>query len=299
MITISPRYLKSKDARAYHPTCCIAAPKSIPELTGYVLRISLDYVRDVDEGIWLEHGNEWDKTQRAWRYMFEKEVKTPRHPSKRYRYTEDEVFIAYESDKSPTFVARMNKRIATFTKGSGKLVRAQYTESYDRISYRAASWLIIPNGSAWAYELDYDPMRDIGKRRISADGFQILESYDFDDIAVLHADEYKERLQQLLAEQNRLCELKPYRGDIDKKETIAQTIANDFYRRIPSEVRNEYEGYHQDAVHALLERFRCLAGQMERECINAIRNYQNEKLKPIEDEIKNLIGIEIGNGAEN
>ena len=45
--------------------------------------------------------------------------------------------------------------------------------------------------------------------------------------------------------------------------------------------------------------FRCLAGQMERECINAIRNYQNEKLKPIEDEIKNLIGIEIGNGAEN
>ena len=85
-------------------------------------------------------------------------------------------------------------------------------------------------------------MRDIGKRRISADGFQILESYDFDDIAVLHADEYKERLQQLLAEQNRLCELKPYRGDIDKKETIAQTIANDFYRRIPSEVRNEYEG---------------------------------------------------------
>lgn len=291
MITIPAEYLHSKDKNAFRPTCSIAAPKSVPELAGYILRIPLEYVGEDEGDILLWHGNEWNKEQQVWQFMFEREDKIPGHPAKRYRYTEEEVYIAYQQDKNPLFTTQMEKRKAALAGGAGRLVRAQYIEKRNGLSHRIRKWYVIPQKSAWAYPLDYDSLTDNGRKRVRTAGFVILEAYDMPDIAILRMN--SEQVQQALSELNNLRNLEPggvYDNLLSAEPTaIPQYVFGKVYKSIPSEVREHLDPTREATLKDELNQ---LALQMESLCWDAIRQYQAEHIPPVIEKLKELIGIE-------
>ena len=109
-VRIPKKYLKGADDAALWPLYIIGAPASVPELSGYVMKVMQDYTRITDNALLILYGNEWNKKKQQRFYMFEKENKIPGHPSKRYRYTEDEVVRLYGKAESATFDERVEKK---------------------------------------------------------------------------------------------------------------------------------------------------------------------------------------------
>lgn len=127
-MTIPKKYLKAKEDKKFCSTYIITAPENVQEFTGYVMKIMQDYTSITDNSITFRQGNEWNKKKQQSFYMFEKEVKIPGHPSKRYRYTEEELVKLYGNALSPTFEKRLEKRKQIFEKGPGRLLRTSYTD---------------------------------------------------------------------------------------------------------------------------------------------------------------------------
>lgn len=95
----------------------IAAPDNVSELAGYIMKVLPDNITINCDNIIIDNGNEWSRKSKQYLYMFEKEIKTPGHPSKRYRYTEDEMIRMYGSAISPTFEKRLKKKKTCYLPG--------------------------------------------------------------------------------------------------------------------------------------------------------------------------------------
>lgn len=202
-ITISIKYYKG-GVDGFRPFYNIAPPENVPELCGYVMRMPADRAKITDKCVVIFQGNEWDPKSREHLFMFEKEEKTPGHPSKRYRYHEAEVFIMYGNASSPTFGERLEKRIRIFSEGSGKLVRATFRqyEHQHHMKRECAGWFLSPDADPkWVYSFDYDPLQNRGKHNRNAVGFSVLEEYAVDMAAV---QRHKDRIKELLGELDRI-----------------------------------------------------------------------------------------------
>lgn len=157
-VKIPKKYLKKKEDGVF-PAYIIDAPKNTPELSGYVLKISQDVVKITDTSLILTNGNEWDKKNRVCRFMFEKEEKIKGHPSKRYRYTEEEMIILYGCAESPDFEKRLRERITKSQSGPGRLIRATYSDYEDHEIKSSTDWMIVSEtNQKWVYEFEYDPL---------------------------------------------------------------------------------------------------------------------------------------------
>ena len=98
----------------------------------------------------------------------------------------------------------------------------------------------------WAYPLNYDPLRDQGKRNRNAKGFEILEKYDISDISIIRNNE---KLMQLLANLdhirglglkiNEYAWIFPKRGKTITPSSFLESIAFSTYNAIPEEIRYE------------------------------------------------------------
>lgn len=305
---ISSNYYKTTQETYMCTYIIISPPSNIPELSGYIMKINkeLIIINNNKNLIHIDHGNEWDKTYKHYVYMFEKEEKIKGHPSKRYRYSEDELFTMYGCDKSNSFVERFNKREKTFKSGSGSLIRCKYTDFNKRGGLNSKiTWLIAPDSDKkWAYEFNYDPLRDMGKHNKDGKGFELLESYHINNISIL--SENKQILCDLLYKIDSIRELKLNSNDLacyyDRSgkpiyaASAAESIAYTMYEMLPRKLTiDKYYGhlhgtsFGEEIVKKLVE----VGKEMENLCQDAIAKYKKENIHDIALEIKKITGIVI------
>lgn len=309
-VTIPRKYFKGRDDNAIWPVYIIAAPENVPELDGYVMKSMQDFTNITNNSIIFLQGNEWNRKQKVYLYMFEKEAKTPGHPSKRYRYTEEEVIRLYGNALSPTFEERLEKRKKTIEKGPGKLLRASYADFTVKDGKQIKNgWFVAPDANPkWIYPLNYDPLRDLGKHNRDAKGFSILEEYTLPDIAILR--EHKDQLKRLLSNLDYIRSLKvdpefgyqeyvyDKKGQIIHASSLAEALAFHAYEQIPEEIRTNSQSYRgkltekPEGEQIRLKLMR-ISAKMEKLCAETVQKYQSEKLSAIASEIKDLIGIDI------
>lgn len=288
-LKIPKKYLKAQDDNYLTHVYIISAPENVEELNGYIMKIPQEDVTVTDSSLILRQGNEWNKKQKEYSYMFEKESKILHHPSKRYRYSEKELIILYKSANSLTF----KKRIENIEHGSGKLVKASYT-AYSKLKgkYKTKGWFIAPDADQkWVYSLDYDVVRNYGKHSKNAKGFSIIEEYYLPDISVIYKN--KDKLEQLFYN---LESIYNKHGEKICATSLAEEIVSIAYNRISSEICTEiidYQSCETIEGERIREELLKLSTEMENKVNNLISNYQAERLAKIIDEIKNLTGIEI------
>lgn len=173
-LQIPKKYIKSKDS----DICVIAAPPSIPELDGYVLRIPRDLVNGQGPCIMLYHGNERTEDGKTYCYMLEKEIEDAGSPSRRFRYTAPELQALYERAE-----LRYREILPEALTGPGRLIKATYIAPVlgTRLKQGKTAWFAMQDGNdEIAYDLTSTPLR--GR---PAEGLKILEEYHIDDIAAL------------------------------------------------------------------------------------------------------------------
>lgn len=296
-VKISDKYLLAKEV-GYFEVYLIAPPENVPELSGYVMKIKTEKV-DIDKSehrIELLDGNIWDKKLFKFQYMFEKAEKIKGERSKRYRYTEDELVILYGSAKSDTFLERYKKRSATFSSGSGNLVRCKYMD-YDRIygEHEVTKWLIEPDTSRkWVYEFDYDPLRDIGKHNKDAKGFQLLDKYHVDDISILIDNSFQ--LKRLFRDFEDVYALTFYSYQRMDECHFTERIVDTALKFVPDTVRFRKScGALYDTKYSeeLKEKLSAYSIEIEKECKRTIETCRRDKLTEIISKINDIINIEI------
>lgn len=304
-MTIPKKYLKGEDNTALWPLYIIAPPEGVPQLTGYVMKQLQDFTQVSDSSLLFSNGNEWNKTTRQYLYMFEREEKVPGHPSKRYRYTEEELIRAYGMAGSATYEERLDKRIQNATKGPGRLVRASYTEYYEGRKETAEGWYIVPDGDeTWVYSFDYDPLRNQGKHSQKAAGFSIMEEYQVRDITLLR--EHLEVLTLLkkldsirAADLGKVGMTYTYDrfGDTVDAISPADEIAFIAYEKyIPAVMRYDtIDGKRCEMPDAEAVRLQLMAKAAEIEdiCHEYINAYKAKKLADLIREIKEITGIDM------
>lgn len=275
----------------------------MPELAGYILKVLPDNITVNCDNIIIDKGNEWSKKEKQYLYMFEKETKTPGRPSKRYRYTEDEMIRLY---LSPTAEKKLQKRMALLSSGPGRLIHAKYSEFSKMDGKRSAEgWFIASDSDGtWVYPINYDPLRDQGKHSRNAKGFSVLEEYAVSDIAVLHN---KKRLIQLLKDLDHIrglhLTINPHawvctkQGKMINPSSFLESIAFSVYNAIPTEIRLEKPGRLERRETPEGERIRQelteLSTELEEKCQDIVRQYKIDKITAIASEILDLTGINI------
>lgn len=304
---INKKYLKGSIDTGMFPLYIIEAPKNVRQLEGYVMKIRQDNVEISDNNIILLRGNEWNQKQYKKLYMFEKEFKVEGSRSKRYRYTEEEAIRLYGSADSSTFTERLEKRERIYRSGTGRLIRAEYTEysKSDGMISRKGWFIASDENAKWCYDFDYDPLRDTGKHNMDAKGFKLLEEYSVSDVAIIH--ENKEHLEFYLHELNHLRNLKPNTygirdqkipdrdGHLIAASSMAENIAFCAYNQIPKEI-TEYgtkivKGTQKgEEIRAELIK---LSTEIENKCNEFIKQYQSEQINYVSSIIKKMTGIEI------
>lgn len=280
-VSISKKYLKREEDTRFYPTYIIAPPAKVPELDGYVLKISKEYVTVDDKTVILSRGNEWNKKEQKIFYTFEKEIKEKGKAFKRYRYEEDELLFLYRQSESKNFEKALKKRENISTKGPGSLIQASFTTYHKKYGYeQETGWFVMSKADEkWVYPLDYDPLRDLGKHSKQAKGFTILEEYPVQDIAILrfHAEELT-RLIKSLNSCRSLIISELY------NETFAEYLVRKSLYLIPTECCEEKK-FKSELLDA--------AKIMEEKCQSHLDKYKKDKIEHIAEEIKNLIGIDI------
>ena len=310
-VTISKKYLKGKEQKSRFdwPEYIIAAPANAPELEGYVMRFREDRVDVSDTSITLKQGNEYKKSDYKMYFMFEKEVKIKGHPSKRYRYTEEEVLLLYRKGESKNFEGKVKERSEVSSKGPGRLVRASYTDyEHGKGKEPREGWFIAPDADpTWVYPFDYDPLRDEGKHNKNAKGFEVLEEYAVPDISVLRKDEYHlQHCLEAIKDNRGLC-LNGIRsweksysdkfGKIVNAESLTDEVALTAYEAVPKWIRtrrgpfNETEES-QDGENLRLELTE-LATEMEEKCRAYVARHQKDNMEYLVKELKKSFGIDI------
>lgn len=299
-IRLSKEYLIRED-KGYMSTYILKPPKDVEELTGYVLKMAQKNAEIIGDSIVLYSGNEWDKKHGQHMFMFEKEIKVKEKPSKRYRYTERELYILYNNiDKQ-----KVAARIEISQNGSGKLIRASYSDYVDNVQYKATEWLIAPDSDdKWVYGFDYDPLKNTGKHNRNAKGFSILEEYPVTDIATIINS--RKELRSLLDELDCVREMKltnsnsehiyGKNGKLVTASNPSESIAFMAYNMIPKNAREERENYGTyptPEAEKFIERLVELGTEMEKECTDFLENYRSEQTTRLTREIKDLIGIDI------
>ena len=281
----------------------IAAPENVPELAGYILKTLPDNITVKCDSITIHEGNEWSKKEKQYLYMFEKEVKMPGRPSKRYRYTEDEMIRLY---LSPISKRKLQKRTELLASGPGWLIRAKYS-NFSKIDGKRSDegWFIAPDADrTWIYPINYDPLRDQGKHSRNAKGFEVLEEYGVSDIAVLRNNT---RLIQLLADLDHIrglhLTINPHawvctkQGKMINPSSFLESIAFSVYNAIPTEIRLEKPGRLERRETPEGERIRQelmeLSMDLDRKCHDIVRTYKIDKITTIASEILDLTGINI------
>lgn len=290
----------------------IAAPENMPELAGYILKTLPDNITVKCDSITIHEGNEWSKKEKQYLYMFEKEIKVPRHPSKRHRYTEDEMIRMYGSAISPTFEKRLKKRENLLSSGPGSLIKAKYTAYNEREGKESTEgWFVAPEADKiWVYPINYEPLRDQGKHNRNAKGFEVLEEYGVPDIAVLRNNT---RLIQLLAELDHIRGLSlkineyawifPKRGKTITPSSFLESIAFSTYNAIPEEIRYEKisgkrlpgspDWRETPEGERIRQELTELSTELEEKCQDIVRQYKIDKITTIASEISDLVGINI------
>lgn len=304
-ISIPIKYLIGREDNAYHPTYILSAPENTPALEGYVVKVRQEFTTLEQNQIILHKGNEWNASQKRYFYMFERRHKIPGRYSKRYRYTDEEVFIMYGRAQSPTFETRLKKRINIFTKGPGKLVKVKYNiYSQDKGLLPYHIWCISPNDDTkWVYDFNYDPYNDQGKHNKGAKGYSVIEAYAVDDIAVLHKD--KRKLLYLLErydntksiawwKTNRI--LTDREGNYITAQSPGEVLAFSVYDIVDKEITTVHKGNKylaSDQGELLRKELLVISDKYIDDCMLIINKYQEQKLHEITDEIKSLIGIQM------
>lgn len=210
-ITISQKYLKSESDYVFYggimtKALTIAPPEKVPELEGYVMRVSQDAACMQKTSIRIIEGNEWNPKAKKRYYMFEKEEKIPGQKFKKYRYDEEELIFLYGCASSATFEEKYKHRISIISHGRGKLIKAEFNEysSSYHTKQLTTDWMIAPDDDKkWAYELNYDPLRDQGKHDKTVSSFRVLEECEIDDLSILN-NSIKTALQELLNEYDQI-----------------------------------------------------------------------------------------------
>ncbi len=301
-IRLPKEYLIREDD-GYMPTYIIKPPTGIEILNGYILRMPQKNAAILDDAIVLYNGNEWDKKLRHHLFMFEKEVKVKGKTSKRYRYNEREAFMLYKHIDEQ----KVKARAEVSQKGSGKLIRASYSDYIDNSLCKITDWLISPDSDdKWVYEFYYDPLTNIGKHKRNARGFSILEEYPVSDIATIINS--RKNLKDLLDELGYVRAMKLKKSDsgfLYKKygNTMSSTEISGFlaytaYNMIPKIVIEANEGYNaylSSDAKTLLNRLIEHGSQMEQECTVFLENYKTERKLRLVREIKELTGIDLDN----
>ncbi|MCR4745856.1 MAG: hypothetical protein K5894_11610 [Lachnospiraceae bacterium] len=291
-VILSDKYLMAREM-GFVDQLIIAPPENVPELAGYILKISVDKVNinPSDHKIELHDGNKWDKKLYKFNYMFEKAEKIKGKPSKQYHYTEEELIILYGSAKSSTFRKQYEQRTSTFSSGSGSLVRCKYVDF--NLGHEVINWLIAPDScSKWAYELDYDPLRDAGKHDRDAKGFKLLDEYHVDDISIFVENR---QLQQLLLDFEDTLKLKLGYGIIEESG-LTNRIIDEALQFIPDEVRfQKLSGslYETKYAKELKEKLATYCADIKNECKLTIETCRHDKLNELTNQIKELIGIDV------
>ena len=296
-----PKEYLIREDNGYMPAYILKPPKGVEYLTGYIMKMPQKDAAIVGDFIVLYNGNEWDKKLREHRFMFEKEVKIKGKPSKRYRYTEREAYMLYKHIDEQ----KVNARAEVSQRGSGNLIRASYSDYIDNSLCKVTEWLIAPDSDdKWVYEFYYDPLKNTGKHKRSAEGFSILEEYPLPDIAMIINS--REMLQSLLHELDYVRELKLINnsseyiynrnGKFVKAMTPSEVIAYMAYNMIPKkakETKAYYGTYPTPEAEKFLDRLIELGSEIERECSDFLEIYRLEQTARITREIKDLIGIDI------
>ena len=299
-IRLPKEYLIREDD-GYIPTYILKPPKDVEDLTGYILRMPQKNTAIMGDSIVLYNGNEWDKKLRQHLFMFEKEVKVKGKPSKRYRYTEKEAYMLYKHIDEQ----RVNARAEVAQRGSGRLIRASYSDYIDNSLCKVTEWLIAPDSDdKWVYEFYYDPLKNTGKHKRSAKGFSILEEYPVPDITKII--DSRKKLRDLLDELDhvREMELKDSNseyihnryGKLIKASNLSESIAFTAYNMLPTtarERRESYGTYSTPEAEKFLDRLIELGSEIERECTDFLESYRSDQIARITREIKELIGIDI------
>lgn len=299
-IRLPKEYLIRED-NGYMPTYIIKPPKDVEELAGYILRMPQKNAAIKGDSIVLYNGNEWDKKFRQHLFMFEKEVKVKGKPSKRYRYTEKEAYMLYKHIDEQ----KVSARAEVSQRGSGKLIRASYSDYIDNSLCKVTEWLIAPDSDdKWVYEFYYDPLKNTGKHKRSAKGFSILEEYPVSDIAMIINS--RKELKDLLHELNHIREMELTNsnseyiynkfGKFVRASNLSETIAYTAYNMLPTTARERRESngtYPTPEAEKFLDRLIVLGTKIERECTDFLESYRSEQIARIAREIKELIGIDL------
>lgn len=306
MLKIPKTYLvEQKDG--FRPTYSIKAPSVVPELQGYVMKILQEDVKIEDATLIIRKGNEWNKVQKSYFFMFEKAVKVSGKNSKRFRYSEEQLFKMYGMDQSSTFEERFEERRNRSQTGAGKLIRARYTEfSQEKGKYSTTGWFILTDAnSKWVYTFEYDPLRDQGKHNKDAKGFDIEEQYPVEDVSNLWDNRVAlNRLLRSLDYTRNLAVSEGFsawiRGSHPKQFRNAQTLADELafiaLNHLPDDltvdscIRGKYESENGARIRADLMK---LTEEIERRCRDEVETYRAAEILKISEKIKDLIGIEI------
>lgn len=299
-MSISRKYLKGEEDTLLESFYIISPPENMPELAGYVMKQRQEYCKLSESSITFFCGSEWNKKEKVFYYMFEREEKIPGHPSKRFRFSEEELIRAYGLANSPSFDDRLDRRIQKIARGPGSLVRIRFREQYDS----GEDWCIAPdNDLQWVYTFNYDALRDTGKHNRKANGFAVLEQYHVDDIAVFRIAEKDNEnsiyplLKELSAARNLLIKsisIDSWTRDCPTQE-IAQTIySNTISSLIRSNgIRKGWGDFELKEKAGLINALSENIEEMGSLCENYMGKFKAEKIKEICERIKELSGIEI------
>lgn len=306
---ILPETALKGEKKNWHDLVHIIAAPALPKFNGYVMMINDENLtRQKDGTIKIFHGNEWNSTKREFVYMFELEEKIPGKRSKRFRYSENEVIALYGRAKSSTFDERYQERKQLVSTESGRLILASYSGmDSNKNPYTFTRWMISPDKSdLWAYELDYDPLRNTGKHRNNAKGFSILEEYHIDNLSVLWENriEIKKALDTILEIRNvNNQKYSAYHFYPDRHgerikcqspiEDVAITAMEMFVPECVREEKLYYGIFERKEITPVREKLMELSKEMQAVCQKAIDEYKQKNFAVEDQKIYDLIGIHI------
>lgn len=294
-LEIDNSYIIEK-TEGFRPVYVIAAPKSENLLKGYVMKLDVSSVKIKEPLIVLTEGNEWDKKTKQRLFMFEKAEKEPGKKAKRYRYTEEELYILYESDKSKTFTKRLKNRQDLFKGGPGRLIKASYLEFVLKALVRFDKWMISPDvDKLWAYEFDYSPLYNKGKHR----SYRAYQEYHVDDISVLW--ENREELEVLLNKFDSIRYMSMSRlfsgrifdknGSDIRAKNLIEELTFAAYNKLPSIVVEDTHLHETENGERIRKRISEIAKQIDDICNEEFELYREVELEKVKKDIKKLVGI--------
>lgn len=308
-LILSQKLIKGKKAGWRDEIYIVKAPE-LPEFEGYVMFVeSRNLTRFVDGKMEIIHGNKWDSKNKKSFYDFELEEKIPGKRSKHYKYdNEEEVLFLYSRGKSDSFEARYNQRKELISTGPGKLVLASYMDIDEhKHPYSKKAWMILPdNTDTWAYQLNYDPLRNIGKHNLNAKGFSILEQYDIADLSIVwkNRTELEKMLIKILdirnIEQQEYSNHHFYQnvyGETVRCQSFVEDIAiTAFEGLLPEVIRQENTmfGYRErKEIEPVRKKLVELSEQMHAVCQTAINDYKRVHLTEEIQKVYELTGIKM------